>query len=181
MSGSPQIPPGWATEDVYLADANPVWALRGEQERNQLEALLASWLIARVEHIGSTSIPGLVAKPIIDLQALVTDLADPSPLISALTPHHWHYVDPELDQRPWRRFFVKVSDGKRSAHLHVMATETPRWREQVIFRDALRADPVLTAEYGALKFALATEHSDDREAYSAAKADFIRSVLNDSA
>ena len=87
-------------------------------------------------------------------------------------------VPPDLDQRPWRRFFVKVADGRRSAHLHVMSPDSPRWRQQLNFRDALRADPVLTAEYAALKRTLADQYADDREAYTAAKADFIRSVLD---
>ncbi|MGW4096577.1 GrpB family protein [Mycobacterium sp. NPDC004974] len=177
LSASESGPPAWATEPVYLADADPAWALRGEQDRGQLEVLLAPWLIARVEHVGSTSIPGLAAKPIIDLQALVADLVDPQQLVAALQPHGWHYVDPDLDRRPWRRFFVKVTGGRRSAHLHVMTPDSPRWRQQLIFRDALRANPVLVAQYAALKRALASEHSDDREAYSTAKADFVASVL----
>lgn len=136
-------------------------------------------MIARVEHVGSTSVPGLVAKPIIDLQAPVIDLADPEPLVAVLNPHRWHYIDPNLDRRPWRRFFVKVTEGRRSAHLHVMTPGSPRWREQLMFRDALRASPALVAEYAALKRGLATEHAHDRESYSTAKADFVRSVLND--
>lgn len=178
MSASEGGPPAWATEPVHLADADPSWALRGEQEHDQLEALLAPWLIAQIEHVGSTSIPGLAAKPIIDLQALVADLVDPQPLVAALHPHGWHYVDPDLDRRPWRRFFVKVTEGRRSAHLHVMTPDSPRWHQQLIFRDALRANPVLVAQYAAVKRALASEHSDDREAYSTAKADFVASVLS---
>ena len=114
MSGE-QPWPDWATEPVDLVDADPSWTVRGEQERDNLETLLAPWLITRIEHIGSTAIPGLPARPIIDLQAPVTDLGDADPIAAALTPHAWHYVDPELDQRPWRRFFVKVTDGRRSA------------------------------------------------------------------
>ncbi|WP_029106212.1 GrpB family protein [Mycobacterium sp. URHD0025] len=178
MSVSADGPPAWATEPVSLADADPAWARRGEQERDHLEVLLAPWLIADIEHVGSTSIPGLSAKPIIDLQAPVADLTDLEPLVAALKPHSWHYVDPDLDQRPWRRFFVKVTEGRRSAHLHVMTLTTPRWQEQLIFRDALRANPVLVAEYAALKRALASEYAGDREAYSIAKADFVESVLN---
>ncbi|WP_454787887.1 GrpB family protein [Mycolicibacterium lutetiense] len=179
MSASANGPPAWATEPVYLADADPAWALRGERERDRLEALLEPWLIAHIEHVGSTSIPGLAAKPIIDLQALVTDLEDPELLAEVLQPHGWHYVDPDLDQRPWRRFFVRVVDGRRAAHLHVMTSDSPRWYQQLIFRDALRANPDLVVEYAALKQALASEHADDREAYSIAKADFVRSVLVD--
>ena len=173
-----ELPPTWATETVHLVDADPAWTFRGQQERNLLEAVLASWLIARVEHVGSTSIPGLAAKPIIDLQAPVADLANADPIAAVLAPYDWHYVGPEVDHRPWRRFFVKVTSGRRSAHLHVMTPDSPRWLQQITFRDALRADPILTADYAALKRVLAAEHADDREAYSAAKHDFVQSVLD---
>jgi GrpB-like predicted nucleotidyltransferase (UPF0157 family) len=86
-------------------------------------------------------------------------------------------MGPDLDQRPWRRFFVKVPDGRRSAHLHVMTPDSPRWHEQIAFRDALRASPTLTADYAALKRALAAKSSDAREAYSAAKTGLIINVL----
>jgi GrpB-like predicted nucleotidyltransferase (UPF0157 family) len=79
-------PPPWATEPVELVDADPAWALPGELERDHLETLLARWLTARIEHVGSTSIPGLVAKPIIDLQASVADLSD-SDSIAAVLAH----------------------------------------------------------------------------------------------
>jgi GrpB-like predicted nucleotidyltransferase (UPF0157 family) len=128
-------------------------------------------------NIGSTAIPGLLAKPIIDLQAAVVDLHDADPIVAALAPHDWHYVDPDLDRRPWRRFFIKVTDGRRSAHLHVMTINSPRWNQQIAFRDALCTDPSLILEYAALKRALAAKHTADREIYTAAKADFIRSVL----
>jgi GrpB-like predicted nucleotidyltransferase (UPF0157 family) len=134
-------------------------------------------LIARIEHVGSTAIPGLLAKPIIDLQAPVTDLRDSESIASTLAPHGWHYVDPALDQRPWRRFFVKVTDGRRSAHLHVMKPDAPRWNQQIAFRDALRSDRSLAADYAALKRTLSSEHANDRGAYTAAKGDFIRAII----
>lgn len=176
MSGDP-LWPVWATEPVDLVDADPAWIVQGEQERDHLETLLASWLIARIEHVGSTAIPGLPAKPIIDLQAPVADLCDSDPIAAALAPHDWHYVDPDLDQRPWRRFFIKVTDERRSAHLHVMTPDSRRWNQQIAFRDALRADTALTADYTTLKRALAAKYTDNREAYTAAKNDFIRTVL----
>lgn len=97
---SEQSWPAWATESVNVVEPDPSWAVRGEQERNHLETLLAPWLVARIEHVGSTAVPDLPAKPIIDLQAAVGDLADSDPIAAALVPHDWHYIDPELDQRP---------------------------------------------------------------------------------
>ena len=168
----------WADEPVELVDADTAWIGHGERERDHLETLLSPWLVARIEHVGSTAIPDLPAKPIIDLQAPVNDLDESNPIAEALAPYGWHYVDPELDLRPWRRFFVKVTDGRRSAHLHVMTPDSPRWQEQIAFRDALRADSTLTADYAALKRDLAAKYADDREAYSGTKSDFIRAVLD---
>jgi GrpB-like predicted nucleotidyltransferase (UPF0157 family) len=103
-----------ATEPVDLVEAGPTWTVKGQQERDRLETPLAPWLVARIEHIGSTAVPDRPVKPIIDLQAAVTNLADPGPIAAALAPHGWHYADPDLDQRPWRRLFVKVTGGRRS-------------------------------------------------------------------
>jgi GrpB-like predicted nucleotidyltransferase (UPF0157 family) len=172
-----QLWPAWATEPVDLVDADPAWIVRGEQERDLLEMLLAPWLIARIEHVGSTAIPDLPAKPIIDLQAPVADLRNSDSVAAALASHDWHYVDPDLDKRPWRRFFIKVTDERRIAHLHVMTPDSPRWNQQIAFRDALRAAPNLAADYATLKRALAAKHTDNREAYTSAKSDFIRTIL----
>lgn len=170
--------PGWACEAVEVVDADPQWPFQGQSLRDTLQVLLAPWLTAAIEHIGSTAVPDLPAKPIIDLQAAVTDLDEADSMAAALGPHDWHYVAPNLDQRPWRRFFVKVAGGRRIAHLHVMTADTPRWDRQIAFRDALRADSATRADYAALKRALSQRHSDDREAYSAAKNSFIQAVLD---
>ncbi|WP_081845396.1 GrpB family protein [Mycolicibacterium aromaticivorans] len=79
MPADAEAPPPWATEPVDLVGADPSWAVRGEQERDYLETMLTPWLIGRIAHVGSTSIPNLPAKPIIDLQAPVADLADADP------------------------------------------------------------------------------------------------------
>ncbi|ART67335.1 hypothetical protein BTO20_00840 [Mycobacterium dioxanotrophicus] len=168
----------WATETIEIVDADPDWEAQGKRLCDNLQALLAPWLVARIEHVGSTAIPGLPAKPIIDLQAAVAHLDASDSMAAVLSKHDWHYVTPDLDRRPWRRFFVKVNEGHRSAHLHIMTTDSARWHQQIAFRDALRADPSTTANYAALKRSLAAEHGDDREAYSAAKYSFIQAVLN---
>lgn len=143
-----------------------------------LHVLLAPLPTARIEHVGSTAVPDLSAKPIIDLQAAVADLDEAELMSTVLGPNDWHYVAPNLDQRPWRRFFVNVAGGRRIAHLHIMTAENSHWDEQIAFRDALRADSAARAEYAALKHALAQDYSGDREAYSAAKGSFIRVVLD---
>ena len=171
--------PAWATRPLAVLAHDPAWGEAGEVERRRLQHLLAPWLTGEVEHVGSTAVPGLAAKPIIDLQAPVRELAVAPAVALRLAPDGWHDVPPELDSRPWRRFLVKVADGRRVAHLHLMLAEHPRWTEQIAFRDALLAAPARAAEYGALKEELARLHGHDREAYTAAKAEFIRSVLDE--
>jgi GrpB-like predicted nucleotidyltransferase (UPF0157 family) len=127
--------------------------LRGEQERDHLEILLAPWLIARIEHIGSTAIPDLPAKPIIDFQAPVTDLGGAHLITAALAPHDWHYVDTEVDQRPWRRFLVKVTDGRRTAHLHLRVFRASR-------RAGIDADRAWGALVHGLRHTFATEFAN---------------------
>jgi GrpB-like predicted nucleotidyltransferase (UPF0157 family) len=96
-----------------------------------------------------------------------------------LAANGWCYVPPELDRRPWRRFFVKpdASGQRRIAHLHVIPAGHPRWSEQIAFRDALRHDDQLARQYGDLKRMLAAQHADDREAYTDAKTKFIADTL----
>jgi GrpB-like predicted nucleotidyltransferase (UPF0157 family) len=170
--------PGWADEAIEIVDADPEWQLQGQRLRDTLQVLLAPWLAAGIEHVGSTAVPDLPAKPIIDLQAAVADLDEAESIAAVLSRHDWHFVTPALDQRPWRRFFVKLAGGRRIAHLHVMTSDTPRWGQQIAFREALRADSATRSDYAALKHALAQRHSGDREAYSAAKDSFIQVVLD---
>lgn len=169
--------PAWATEHVQVHESQVEWQRRGQQLCRQLDAALARWLVAPVEHVGSTAVPGLAAKPIIDVQAAVIDLEFAGTTADVLAPLGWHFVPVELDARPWRRFFVQVVDEHRAAHLHLLPVGSARWSEQLAFRDALRADPLLVRRYADLKRKLAAEHAADREAYTAGKADFVRSVL----
>lgn len=169
--------PAWATEQVVVLPPDPAWQCRGDRERQRLDAALSPWLEAPVEHVGSTAVPGLPAKPILDLQGAVADLECAPRIAAALAAGGWHYVAPELDERPWRRLFVQLTGERRTAHLHLLAADSPRWRDQLDFRDALRADPALRDRYATLKQELAREHRDDRESYTAAKADFVHSVL----
>jgi GrpB-like predicted nucleotidyltransferase (UPF0157 family) len=172
--------PAWAYERAEIRPYDPRWAERGRAERERLAELLAPWLAGGVEHAGSTSVPGLAAKPVIDLMAAVGDLdVVAEQAAERLAGDGWCYVPAELDQRPWRRFFVKpdASGQRREAHLHLIAAGHPRWREQIAFRDALRRDGRLAQRYADLKRELAGRHGHDREAYTEGKAQFIASVL----
>ncbi len=168
--------PAWATERVEVRPADPEWQRLGEGLRRELNVALARWLVAPVEHVGSTAVSGLAAKPILDLQAAVADLGC-APAVAEALGTGWHLVPPDLDARPWRRFLVQVVDDVRVAHLHLLTADSERWAEQLVFRDALRGDPGLMQRYAALKRKLAAKHGQNREAYTAAKTDFVCAVL----
>jgi GrpB-like predicted nucleotidyltransferase (UPF0157 family) len=175
-----EVTPPWAYETPEIRPHDPRLLLAAETERGRLAELLAPWLADGVEHVGSTAVPGLAAKPVIDLMASVRDLsAVVAQAGDGLAADGWCYVPPELDQRPWRRFFVKPDESgqHRVAHLHLIQAGHPRWAEQLAFRDALRRDGQLARQYADLKRLLAARHVGDREAYSAAKAAFVANAL----
>lgn len=178
----PVNPPAWAVEGVHLSSYDPHWPDLAASYADELRAVLNEWLLSPIEHVGSTAIPGIVAKPVIDLMAQV---AEPDTVVvqagATLSEMNWIHVPAQLDRRPFRRFFAKVSpDGQhRLAHLHLMFAGANRWDQQIRFRDALRASPKLRDDYAAIKSRLASAHADDREQYTEEKANFVTRVMRD--
>ncbi len=161
---------------IELAAYSPEWPQRFAAEQSALAAIFPAPAF-RIEHIGSTSVPGLAAKPIVDILLGAPALAQIEARIPAIEAIGYRYR-PELETvLPQRRYFVKPTDPPRHFHLHAVESESAFWIEHLLFRDALRALPALAAEYGALKNELASRHRDDRGAYTDAKAPFIRSVI----
>lgn len=168
--------PAWATEEVRIEDPDPAWKRVAVALIAVLEPRLAPWLDGRVEHVGSTAVPGLAAKPVVDLMAPVTSLASTPDADPVLADAGWELVPPELDDRPWRRFYVLPDGDRRRAHLHLVARTHPRWVAALAFRDRLRERPDLAASYAELKRSATASHPDDREAYTAAKSTFVERV-----
>jgi GrpB-like predicted nucleotidyltransferase (UPF0157 family) len=115
--------PMWAHERPEVRSHDPGWSARAQTERDRLTVLLAPWLADGVEHIGSTAVPGLAAKPVVDLMASVTDLDTVvAQAADRLTADGWSYVPAALDRRLWHRFFVKPdpSGQRREAYLHLI-------------------------------------------------------------
>ena len=174
--------PPWAYQQPEVHPHDPRLIEQAEIERARLAVLLKPWLVdGGVEHVGSTSVPGLAAKPVIDLMAQVSD---PDVVVEQagdrLSADGWHYVPPDLDTgASWRRFFIKPdpSGQRRYAHLHLIQAGHERWTQQLEFRDALRRDDELATMYANLKRRLVAEHPHDREAYTEAKAEFILDAL----
>lgn len=169
--------PVWATEEIRIAAPDPAWLNKGIHEVEELKQRLAPFGNKQIEHIGSTSVPGLPAKPIIDVMAKVPSFDEIERIAEMLEEHRWSYVPPELDGRAYRRFFVRVKNDRRECHLHLMLDNEPRWEQQIQFRDRLREHSEWAQQYADLKVKLALENQDDREAYTAAKTEFIQRVL----
>ena len=137
-------------------------------------------LVVAIEHIGSTSVPGLAAKPVIDVLLGARSLRDIESRIGPLGELGYGYVSKYEREIPMRRYFVKAPGVSLRVHLHGVEIGSPIWREHLAFRDALRGDPDLRLQYQALKLRLAEEFADDKSAYTAAKDPFIRSLLAES-
>ncbi len=145
----------------------------------QQEALLLQKALGRValdiEHIGSTAIPGMPAKPIIDLMVAVADLAKSRQLIPVVQ-------DVGYDHRPHdcvpdRHFFAKGQDGERTHHLSLAETNSTFWCRQIAFRDYLRADQQAATQYAEIKIELASKYPNDRNTYIDAKEPFVLRIL----
>jgi GrpB-like predicted nucleotidyltransferase (UPF0157 family) len=169
--------PAWATEKVAISGWDATWPRRAAELISGVEPLLAPWLAGRVEHVGSTAVPGLAAKPVIDLMAPLRSLVGSERADAVLAEAGWELVPPELDQRPWRRLHVLAEGDRRVAHLQLVDVDPHRWRQTLGFRDELRQRPDLAAEYERVKRLAARDHEDDREAYTDAKAAFVRRVV----
>ena len=145
-------------------------------------ARVAAGRALRVDHIGSTSVPGLVAKDVLDLQVVVHDLATAIAVADDLLdaglvrrPH----VPPDvgMDGRQYPEAFALNADPGRAVNCHVRPEDSPAWRQSLAFRDRLRADPALAQEYAQLKRHLAAMPHDCVDAYAEAKTPFVRRVL----
>lgn len=132
-------------------------------------------LALAVEHVGSTSVPGLCAKPVIDIAIGVTDLLTGKECLGPLSDIAYEYKgDAGI---PGRHFFAKGNPENRTHYVHVEPLNGVLWRNHILFRDFLRCHPDEAATYGQLKRALAEKYSEDRDAYALGKNDYIESVI----
>jgi GrpB-like predicted nucleotidyltransferase (UPF0157 family) len=158
---------------VQIVDYDPRWPATFSQLRDRIGAALGP-LAIRIEHIGSTAVPGLAAKPIIDLDVVIDSWTDLPAVISRLRPLGY---DHEGDLGvPGREAFT-TPFGAPNHHLYVCAADTPELARHLAFRDALRSHPDLARAYATLKRSLAQRFRTDRAAYTAAKTTFVEQVL----
>lgn len=165
-----------ADQHVEVVDHDPAWAARFAEQRSAVEQLLGPWLAGPAEHIGSTAVPGLRAKPVIDILAPVGSLPEARAAIPALTDAGWVFW-PEDPCGHYRLWFLRPRPEARTHHLQVVEAGHPHATSLLAFREALRADAGLRDEYGFLKERLAEQHRDSRNAYTNAKRAFVDRVL----
>jgi GrpB-like predicted nucleotidyltransferase (UPF0157 family) len=158
---------------IEIARYDPAWPGQFGVEARKLSELLSPWLATPVEHIGSTSVPGLAAKPSIDMMAGVHDLHSAADAIPVLASHGYVHAQ----HRPATLWFHKErADSDPELGLHLTEPGSSLWRERLAFRDALRTDPLLAGEYQELKEQLAAD-SADLASYTAGKREFVVQVL----
>ncbi len=161
-------------EPVRVVDYDPAWPARFAAERALLEETIGSWITGGIHHVGSTAVPGLAAKPVIDILVGVEDLPSTRAGLDALAAIGYVYVPYRVEVMHW---LCKPNRMHRTHHLHLVPTGSERFRAELEFRDSLRSDPGLAASYAALKRELAVLHRHDRDAYTKAKQGFIASVV----
>ena len=178
------MPLGLSRRDAVVVPYDPNWPLLFEQERRRIMAAVGH-IVAGVHHVGSTSIPGMPAKPILDIAVLLHKFQDGERCISPMEKIGYLHVG-LLDDIPGDRFFGKVHTSQESCsdseeivthHIHMYTRGSPIWHNQFRFRDYLIAHPEEIARYARLKLTLADKHPNDRASYSAAKNSFITEVL----
>lgn len=166
--------PRTVEEPISLVPYDLSWPQLFAEERAQLEAALSPWLTGGIEHIGSTAVPGLIAKPVIDMMAPVRDLPSSMDARLAVAQLGYQHFPYRSDVMHW---FCKPSPAHRTHHLHLVPFGSELWNARLLFRDQLRRCPETAAEYGRLKLNLAAQYRFDREAYTDGKSGFIEEVL----
>jgi GrpB-like predicted nucleotidyltransferase (UPF0157 family) len=158
-------------------ESDPAWPAMFEREQGRIRAALGP-IVVTIEHVGSTAVPGLAAKPIIDLMVGVRSLAEarsscPTPLRELGYAHIAEYES----WLPDEMLFRKGMPGPWTHHVHVMEPSSPRWGEYILLRDYLRRHPAIAIDYANLKQALALVFGDDIAGYRDAKRPFVEAVI----
>jgi GrpB-like predicted nucleotidyltransferase (UPF0157 family) len=167
---------GLESKTVRLVPYDAAWPGLFVAERQRLDAILRQeGITLAIEHTGSTSVPGLAAKPILDILA---GASDPASLARAIdTLQRADYIYRGEQGIPGRHFFRR--GNPRQYHVHLTLTGSDFWHDHLLFRNHLRANPEVAAEYVALKYELARRYPFDRESYIEGKTEFVHRILRE--
>ncbi|MFP4520348.1 MAG: GrpB family protein [Oceanicaulis sp.] len=175
-------------DPIAVSEPQPGWLEEGHDWAERVAAALAEAAL-RVDHVGSTAVPGLAAKDVIDIQALVIRLDDQPELIARMSGAGFRHVAeitgdanhedmaPVLGEDDWAKLFFREPKGERRVHVHVRRNGGASARNTFLLRDYLRDDAAARRDYGAFKLALAEKTKKDREAYQHIKRPFIATAL----
>lgn len=159
---------------IIIASYTAQWAQRYREEEALIREVVPPHFA--LEHIGSTSVPGLAAKPIIDVVLGAGSLHEIEQVIPQLEQLGYEYIPRHESEIPARRFLAKPTVRPRHFHLHGVVRDGPLWQNYVLLRDRLRHDEHLAHRYAELKRELARKYGDDREGYTNGKTEFILQV-----
>lgn len=160
---------------LKLEPYNPAWPTRFTAEAARLSDVLRD-TISGIEHVGSTAVPGLAGKPVLDIAIAVLSEATADACVAPLTGLGYAYRGQNGDDAR-RRYYTRDANGVRTVQLHLYILPAAAWDEKLLFRDALRADPTLAAAYEAEKFRVASVVAWDKSAYALAKDPFVEGTL----
>jgi GrpB-like predicted nucleotidyltransferase (UPF0157 family) len=168
--------PASRDEPIRLVEHDPGWTDAFAREVERIEARCPTRFV-EVRHIGSTAVPGLIAKPVIDLLAGLRVPDELEAATSELVALGYLHLPGSAAQSPDRRWLLRIEGGRRTHHLHLVVHGSRAWRERVAFREMLAHDAALRDRYAALKRELADRFAHDRDAYTAAKRPFIMEAV----
>lgn len=167
-------------ERIAVVPYDPAWPERFAELELRLKKVLPKNLVQRIAHIGSTAIPGLSAKPIIDVQVEVNDLREVRErVVPMMEELGYEFIwRPSIgEDAPFYAWFIgRNANGERTEHIHIVSPDHHS-AERIMFRDLLRKHPAEAAAYEALKNTLAKKHAKDRVAYTQGKTIFIQATL----
>lgn len=164
---------------IIIEPYNSKWKFEFEKESKLLLNSIKE-KNTKIEHIGSTSIIGLGAKPIIDIMIGIEDFSSANNHIETIVDLGYEYVSKFENVMPYRRFFTKESGGKRTHHIHMVQLETEFWDRHLRFRDHLRSNIEDRNKYLKLKLSLAEKEWNNGNEYADAKSEFIKQIENKS-
>ncbi|MGI8869138.1 MAG: GrpB family protein [Mycobacteriales bacterium] len=165
------------TSSIDLSEADAAWPSTFETERTRIAAALAT--PTRIEHIGSTAVPGLAAKNTVDILVVLAGPDDFASAIDALAAIGYDHRPASFADRPRHEFLRKVAGGRRTHHLHLLTVDAPEVDDYLGLRDYLRVHAGAVRRYAAVKRDLAAKdaHPEDRTRYIDGKADVVRELL----
>ncbi|MCW4049583.1 MAG: GrpB family protein [Candidatus Bathyarchaeota archaeon] len=160
---------------ITVVEYDPEWPMYYEKEKKLILEAISEYVIT-IDHIGSTSIPGLGAKPIIDILAGMDSQETADSCLEPLSRIGYDDVTPEPQEDDW---YYCLGKGPHSpgVHLHFVKDGCDHWRKHILVRDYLRTHPEICREYYEMKLALVSRYADQREIYTESKSGFINRVV----